>query len=195
MRSIITQLYEALSSELEVYFGDKKVFVDWKRLQGGDFYNEALSQALCQSVCMIVVFLPIYFDDEHTFCAREYKAMEYLENHRLNLLNPDEKQHGLIIPIVFRGLDDLPTDIKAKRHYHNFTNYLSVNNMCNEREYLKIISDIALYIYNRYKTLKENLHIDHCAYCNNFKLPTENEIRDWLQSIKSNKSNKSNFPR
>lgn len=46
------------------------VLVDWERLQGGDFYNEALTLALCESVCMVVVFTPTYFDKEHIVTSK-----------------------------------------------------------------------------------------------------------------------------
>ncbi len=46
---IINDLYEALSSEIELLTG-KKVYLDETRLQGGFLYNEALAKALCGSV-------------------------------------------------------------------------------------------------------------------------------------------------
>jgi hypothetical protein len=31
---------------------------------------------------MIVIYTPLYFDREHNYRAREYKAMEFPEEHR-----------------------------------------------------------------------------------------------------------------
>src|ERR1044071_4404219 len=105
----VNDLYDALHDEIATYFRDKPIYIDKHRLQGADFYHEELATALCQSVCMIVAFTPAYLDKTHTYCAREYKAMEKLEAARLNLLpDPSERQHGLIIPIVFRGEKYLP---------------------------------------------------------------------------------------
>ena len=75
---ILTDLSTALSNELGL-LRNEGVFVDRERLQGGMFYNEALARALCESACMVMIFTPTYFDTAHTFCAREYKAMEELE--------------------------------------------------------------------------------------------------------------------
>lgn len=93
---IINDLYETLSGELEL-LRDEQVFLDRERLRGGYFYNEALAEALCHSACMIVVFTPTYFSRNHTYCAREYKAMEELEKKRLRLLSGSvHKNRGLI---------------------------------------------------------------------------------------------------
>jgi hypothetical protein len=116
---IINDLSDALASELEAWL-EQDVYVDRERLKGGEFYNEALAQALCESVCMILIFTPTYFSIDHTFCAREYKAMERLEEQRFQALGGRvDKRRGLIIPIVFRGEDYLPKEIKERRLYYN----------------------------------------------------------------------------
>jgi TIR domain len=122
---IINDLYDALESELETWL-DEKVYLDRERLKGGDFYNEALAKALCESVCMIMIFTPTYFSADHTFCTREYKAMEKLEEQRFQALGERvDKRRGLIIPIVFRGEDYLPKEIKDRRLYYNFDKFLN----------------------------------------------------------------------
>ena len=62
---IINDLTEALASELEAWL-EEEMYVDRERLKGGDFYNEALAKALCESVCMIMIFTPTYFSADHT---------------------------------------------------------------------------------------------------------------------------------
>ena len=120
---IINDLSDALASELELWL-EQEVYVDRERLKGGDFYNEALATALCESVCMIMIFTPTYFSSDHTFCAREYKAMEKLEEQRfLAIGGQTDKKRGLIIPIVFRGEDSLPKEIKDRRLYYNFDKF------------------------------------------------------------------------
>jgi hypothetical protein len=185
---IINDLYDALSNEMELFLSNKKVYVDWERLQGGDFYNEALALALCESVCMVVVFTPTYFDKEHTFCAREYKAMEELEKKRLKLLSSqDDKEHGLIIPIIFRGEKFLPAGIKSRRHYYNFENFLLCNKKISQhRDYALKIKKIAEYIADRCMTL-EALDEDPCGGCESFTLPPEEEIRHWIEEVKGSR--------
>lgn len=87
-RRIIRDLFEALSEELELHVGEK-IFLDEERLRGGFLYNEVIAEALCMSACMVLVYTPTYFDLEHSYCAREFRAMEALEEYRLNKIrNP-----------------------------------------------------------------------------------------------------------
>ncbi len=74
---------------------------------------------------MIMFFTP-YFDKSHMCCAREFLAMEYLEQQRLSKLgNTEVKTHGLIIPVVCRGESYLPSMIRAGRQYYNFSHISS----------------------------------------------------------------------
>jgi len=185
---IINELHEALCSEIELNVSDKPVFVDWERLRGGDFYNEQLATALCQSACMIVVFTGVYFDRKHTYCTREFKAMEYLESKRLSLLgrSPD-KQHGLIVPIVFRGKRKLPPDISDRRQYYDFQDFaLFSPKLSRHPELAPKVKEIAEYIAERCEALEavpENDEIE----CSEFKMPSEEEIVAWLDGLKQEK--------
>ncbi len=106
---IVTRLQTALETEIPKWL-NLKIYVDKSRLQGGNFFNGQLARALCESVCWIVIYTPTYFDKSYTYCAREYRAMEYLERRRLQLLNiPRNQQTGFIIPIIYRGEVFVPT--------------------------------------------------------------------------------------
>jgi len=180
---ILNGLCEALSNELELYI-DQDIYVDRERLRGGDFYNENLATALCESICMIMIFTPTYFDKDHAFCAREYKAMERIEEDRLRALGAlSDKKHGFIIPIVFRGEDCLPREIKQRRHYYKFDDFLlSDPEIAKHPKYAAVIKDIAKRIYDLHKALKA-LTEDPCSGCDSFTLPTETEIADWLEEV------------
>jgi TIR domain len=183
LETIIRQLKTALSSELEA-FTTKQVYVDWERLKGGDFYNEALSQALCESACMVMVYVPTYFDEHKPYCTREYKAMEKLESKRLPLLDAaGQLQHGLIIPIVFRGLKFLPIEIKNQRAYYDFQSFqLGSREMSRNPNFNSKIRQIAEYIYDRCREL-EALPTDPYLECANFNLPDEAEVIDWIREV------------
>jgi hypothetical protein len=180
---IINDLYDALESELETWL-DEKVYLDRERLKGGDFYNEALAKALCESVCMIMIFTPTYFSADHTFCAREYKAMEKLEERRFQALGERvDKRRGLIIPIVFRGADYLPKEIKDRRLYYNFDKFLMSDvEISRHPEYAPKILEIAELIRKHYDALKAAAS-DPCQGCENFSLPSEDEIKQWLDQV------------
>jgi hypothetical protein len=179
---IINDLTEALAGELELWL-EQKIYVDRERLKGGDFYNEALATALCESVCMIVIFTPTYFSSDHTFCTREYKAMEKLEEQRFQVLaGRVDKKRGLIIPIVFRGEDYLPKEIKERRLYYNFEQFLMSDvEISRHPDYAPKIREIAEIIRKHYDALMK-ASSDPCQGCENFALPSEDEIKQWLET-------------
>jgi hypothetical protein len=183
LEAIAIQLKEALSSELQAYT-TKEVYVDWQRLKGGDFYTQALATALCESACMVVVYLPTYFDEHKTFCAREYKAMEGLETRRLQKLGLSVQKHGLIIPIVFRGMKYLPAEIKSRRAYYDFESFqLGERRMARNKKFIPQIRTISEYIYDRCQDL-ESAAEDLFQDCDNFNLPDEAEIIHWIRKVK-----------
>lgn len=185
VENFVRDLEQSLSNEV-VPLTDMEVFVDWQRLQGGDFFNENLAKALCESVCLIVVFTPTYFSDTHSYCAREYKGMEMLESQRLDLLGTSaDKEHGLIIPIVLRSEENLPSEVKNRRQYHDFTKFqLGQRSLAKSKQYASKIESIAQYIHRRYQALSA-LPDDPCMDCEAFSLPTEDEIKTWLTGMKA----------
>jgi hypothetical protein len=191
---LVDDLYRILAGELSLWLNED-VFLDRERLRGGDFYNEALSNALCQSVCMIVLFTPIYFDSEYSYCAREYLAMEMLERKRLSLLgNLPVSEHGLIIPVVCRGKELLPEAIKQRRHFFDFEKYYLGNKKLPHRgKYLYEVQEIARYIRARYEELTA-LADDPTINCTAFRLPDEAEVRTWVESMRGARARYAPFP-
>ena len=180
---IINDLYQALTNELEL-FTDKEIYVDRERLKGGDFYKEELAKAICESVCMIVVFTPTYFDKQSPFCAREFKAMEKLEEARLKVVEKfTGKKSGFIIPIIFRGEKSLPDSIRNNRHYYNFGDFLLCDAEIGKHpDYAKKIKEIAETIFGIYELIL-GLPEDPCTGCDKFSLPSEKDVKQWLEGI------------
>jgi hypothetical protein len=86
-------------------------------------FDEALFKAICQSICMVVVYSPKY--EDHVYCLREYTAMERIEMKRKEILgNKASNEVGMIIPIVLRGLQEgLPDKIRIQRHCVDFSKF------------------------------------------------------------------------
>jgi hypothetical protein len=63
---------------------------------------------------MIVVFTPTYFSESNPHCAREFRAMEQIETKRMSHLGAKRDGHGLIIPVVLRGADQLPVQLQHR---------------------------------------------------------------------------------
>lgn len=178
---ITRKLVLSLETEL-VRWLDMSIFVDKERLTGGDFFNNKLAKALCESVCLIVIYTPTYFSKKNSYCAREYKAMELLEEQRLHMLGlPKNKKQGLIIPIIYRGEKILPDEIKNKRQFHVFEDFqISGRDNLENPEYAEKIKKIAEYVQER---CSELLLIEEtaCKTCDVFDFPSEKDISDWLE--------------
>jgi hypothetical protein len=176
MMRFVEQLHEALASELEA-LTELKIYRDTLRLQGGDFYNTALARSLCESVCMIMVFTPTYFSPEHRYCAREFAAMRTLESTRLSA----GAEHGLIIPVVLRGFDDLPDNVRSNRQVYRFERYsVSGPKLIRNRKFDAEIQRMAQYVAARIRELRED-----AVDCSEFKMPGENDVNDLVFGMAS----------
>ena len=81
----IRELDIGLAAELEL-LRNEGVYVDYERLNGGQFIDTNLARAIYESACMVMIYHPTYFDPRNAYCAREYRAMCALETDRLSLL-------------------------------------------------------------------------------------------------------------
>jgi hypothetical protein len=181
---IARDFQDALENELSLLI-DLPVFRDEERLRPGDFFNRELEMALCKSACMVVIYIPRYFDERSTYCAREYRAMELLETQRLENLKKVGVTHnsGLIIPIIYRGRDVLPVYISNNRQFHDFeTFYLGGRTQRGNKRYLTAVKDIADYIFRRCRELN-SLPSDPCDCCGTFEIPKTAEISDWIGNV------------
>jgi TIR domain len=185
MKSFIKELKNALRDHIDPYLL-QDVSTDEERLVLGYKYNDKLAKALCQSICMIVVYSPKF--EKHSYCLREYAAMEILERRRLRkMAHTFPKEMGMIIPILFRGKkDDIPKRIRDHIHYCDFTGYsLASTKISKNTDYDKRIEGIAEYIHELHKQFElsgKNL----CEDCNSFKLPSEKEVKkSWPVKDKS----------
>jgi hypothetical protein len=191
---IVEDLSSALQGELELYTS-KRLFVDKSRLKGGDMFVDQLALALCQSACMLMIFTPTYFDAQSPFCAREFLGMEAIERKRLGeiqrLLN---RKAGLIIPVVFRGERSLPSEIRDRRNFHNFDSFLlSDIEMGRHPGYSARIKQIAEEIFEICEAM-DRLDCDPCDGCENFTLPNERDVINWLRGLKATRISFPNRP-
>src|SRR3954453_21387128 len=77
MERFVLELKNLLESYQGFYLKGKGVFLDRDRMRGGSLIDQSLARALCESICMVVVYTPAY--EEQYFCLQEYAAMEALE--------------------------------------------------------------------------------------------------------------------
>ena len=175
MKHFIEDFHDALSSELEPLIDPLRVYRDVLRLEGGDFYNQALARSLCESVCMIMIFTPTYFNSDHTYCTREFAAMCRIEEARLRA----NAEHGLIIPVVLRGFDQLPDEVKSRRQVYKFDQFLmSDEKLAKNKRFNTEIKKMAEYIAARCRELR-GMAID----CADFGMPGDDEVKTLLARV------------
>ena len=178
MKGFVQELKQALRDYLEPYL-DEEIYIDEDRLQPGFKFNTALAKAICQSVCMIVVYVPKY--PKHTYCLQEYTAMEKIEEMRLELLGSNhDSERGMIIPILFRGdRDKLPQKIRSHRHFCDFSKFTTAfTSIRRKKEYVEKIEDIAQFVARLYDECRSSGK-ELCSSCDAFEMPTEDEIGGW----------------
>ena len=108
----INQLTRAIKAYIEPYL-DEEVYIDTERLKPGYQHQEQIADAICRSLCMIVVYSPRY--EKHTYCLREFEAMREVERNRQALLGKKAMRgRRLIIAIIFRTRvgREIPTELK-----------------------------------------------------------------------------------
>ena len=61
MQRFKATLADALRCYLEPYFDDEsELFIDTEQLGGGDDLDRKIARAMCESVCMILIYTPKY---------------------------------------------------------------------------------------------------------------------------------------
>jgi hypothetical protein len=181
-RRYTERIVEDLKAELELRVKEE-VYRDVERLRGAEFYNEALASALCQSVCMVVLYWPTYFDLEHLFCAREFRAMEELERRRLALVPAAEQLNGLILILALRGFDQIPAEIKGRRLCKNFEDFTLKPNMRRDPAFQAAVLEIGRYIADRCGVFQDAGV--PATGCDSFRLPSEEQVRPWVKRFGS----------
>ncbi len=190
----ILDLCSALRNELAMQL-DEDIYVDRQRMQIGTTFNEALASALCRSVCMVMVYTPTYFSRQHLYCAREFKAMEGIEGSRLaHLSERDRREHGLILPVVLRGMGSLPDELRNRRHCYNFERFsLTSRELARNKAFEAEVREMAEVIVQR-KRLLDAVGTDMTCNCNQFTFPSEDHVRPWVDQLSKPRSTAAQLP-
>jgi hypothetical protein len=191
-RVFIEDLYDTLAGEISLYLGAQGVFRDTERLKGGDILEPSLGSELCGSACMVMIYIPPYFDEKETYCAREFLGMQMLETKRLKRLNGSSSSHGLIIPVICRGQDLFPGNnlfqnkVNGRRLFYNFEPYLLQKSRISKHKVASLqVKEIARYVFDRVNELNP---IDPCQDCNGFSLPSPEDVLTWVRDVQAPKS-------
>jgi hypothetical protein len=180
IHGFMEDLTEALSSSLEPWMPRHlKVYRD-TRLDPGVLFQKELARALCQSLCMILVYTPAYRKSD--FCRREFAAMRLLERRRhewFQRAGINGAERGMIIPIILRGAGDLPAELQDHVNCLNFSGYTTEDqSIIRNGAYIEEIDRIAEYVFGLHAMFERSGMGDQID-CDGFELPDETFPEFW----------------
>lgn len=114
--------------------------------------------------------------------------MEILEVERLAGISGSPATNGLIIPVIYRGLANFPSEIRAKRQYcADFEPFTTAQpRMIDHPESADKLKELASYIADRCSEL-ENAP-DMFSGSEKFELPTHEDVVPWVESIQPHRA-------
>ena len=180
IKQFVKKLEEELVDRLDFYL-DQPIFLDDRRLGPGYRFNEAIPDAICKSICMIVVYVPKYKRKE--YCLREFAAMQEIEEKRLAVLKGSiSRKFGMIIPIILRGdLKSLPSWISNSYQYIDLTKFATgTDDIFSAAETIQEIESIASTINEIYEVF-EQAQADQMGICEEFQLPPLENVSNMLE--------------
>jgi hypothetical protein len=166
MQRFKATLADALRCYLEPYFDNEdELFVDTEQLGGGDDIDRKIARAMCESVCMVMIYTPKY--EAHPYTRREYAAMRQLELERGKWYTLPSK---LIIPVIMtQHPDQLPSQI-TDSFYVDFSRFtMATADLKSNPDFLPDIDRMVKRIVTHYHYQKKFMPPGHD--CNQFVLP------------------------
>lgn len=167
MQRFKATLAEALRCYLEPYFDDEsELFVDTEQLGGGDDLDRKIARAMCESVCMIMIYTPKY--EAHPYTRREYAGMRRLEAERGKWYTLPSH---LIIPVIMtHHPDGLPSQITESTFYVDFSRFtMATADLKSNPDFLPDIDRMVRRIVTHYQYQKKYMPPGHDS--NQFTLP------------------------
>jgi len=167
MQRFKAALVDALRCYLEPHFdNEEELFVDTEQLGGGDDLDRKIARAMCESVCMILIYTPKY--EAHAYTRREYAAMELIEQQRSAWYTMPSH---LIIPVIMtQHPEHLPPQIANARMYVDFSHFtMATADLKSNPAFLPDIEKIVKRISTHYQLQKKFTPPGHD--CNQFVLP------------------------
>jgi len=179
VRRLVEPFHRTLSKIVKPLLGGMPVFLPPRQV----IEENELAKALCESACMIIVFTPQYLRKDAPRCAREYRAMEILEQERLRKIGVlTANISSLIIPIHI-----FDPKIVSRNIFESHTGYdiqpivRDIIRDNNFPEYDPNIIKIAEEICRCVQTMVDYIE-DPCGECGEYQLPDVSEIQDLLDS-------------
>src|SRR5580704_1260405 len=175
-RQFVQAFVKVLTTQLQMNLPNARVFFDENGLRVGDRISK-IALELCRSACLVICYGPRHFDSTHPWCTMEYLGMRQLEETRQAQMAGYLQGNGLIFPVVFRGSNSLPEEVKTRK-CAEFDDVVAPRQFGTGKQREKI-DHLAREIYARWEELERaGIFANHD--CSKFQLP-EHEVGGWLQ--------------
>jgi hypothetical protein len=161
MKDFATEIKRKIQEELGYQVSGAKVFIDHQSIPPGAIWPAHLKTNLAGSLAMVAILSQVYFTDAHSWCGKEWAAMEELGGTRL----PGSTEQP-IIPVLFRRTL-LPAAARPKQFIDLSRNSVLGRRFFSSPTFLEAIQRIveqieslAVAIYNNRCAASE----DQCAW-------------------------------
>jgi hypothetical protein len=162
---------DSIEEGLATSFHDPKVYMD-TQIAGGADWEMNIRRALCRSVSMVAICVPMYYRPEHLWCGLEWAAMEQLSLTRL-----PGKDFKTIIPLMVRLSDSLPKVVSRIQYIDVSRVMLQGRRYYNQREFRGKIHEIV----TRIEQIAEELWRSKSrAECDLFQFPKESAFAEYV---------------
>jgi hypothetical protein len=176
LNAFARDLRDELKRELLTHTNPKKCLIfldqDAECLPPNAQLMPTFSQAVCKSVCMVVIFTRHYLDKDHLTCATELEGMlRRLKNRCSEMKIHEENATKWIATAVFREPDRVPA-ILTNNVFGDFSDYQNSSTPLRDNEnYRKYIKGLAKNIADLWEDIKDNHgQTDFFKGCDTFAL-------------------------
>jgi hypothetical protein len=174
------QLYNLLLSELGQQVDTEKIFLDQIYLKQGDNFVIKIGNALCGSLCYVVIFTRNYLSKKKLFCAAELMGMLALEEKRFEKLGVTKPSKSFIFTIPLGNPELVPNVLKNTIYKkHDFTSFTLApeDELLKNKNYTLAIRELAQEIGGFYSSLEDDTE-NVLNICNDFSIKNPKDAND-----------------
>jgi hypothetical protein len=176
----VKDFVRALEEKLDGYVSEP-VYFDKDRLKPGYNYDEKLAKAICESVCMVVVYFPEY--QRREYCLREFELMEKIDVKRKEVLAGAAHGVHFIVPVSIVGLTRVPERLgRDARDVADFSKYTTLRPRGRRLHRDEELHDKLLKIRDMICELRNLLHPAEAQleqHIGLIAMPTKDSLRPW----------------
>ena|SRR5947209_5445704 len=171
MTEFARRLQTGILDELKYQVDEPRVFLDQKHIPPGNIWPQDLRDNLSRSIAMVAVLSQVYFSPTHSWCGKEWAAMDRLGTARL----PRQSAQP-IIPILFRETP-LPPAAQCIKHLNLSRNQITGRRYYTTREFKQAIRDIV----GKIETIAELMFANRCrVLIDGFQWPDSSAFADYV---------------